>query len=254
MGLKMNFVLSIAGLVIAIVGCVLIVRLSFSQQAGLSEQKISAMIEEKTKTYVTEEKVKEIIKEAIAALKPTTSKKEERSEQMLPKIKGKKVVMIIARNNFRDEELEIPKDIFEKQGAKVTIASSSLSKATGMLGLVVKPDILLSDVKVEDYDAVIFVGGSGASEYWNNQTAHSIAKKTLDSNKLLCAICIAPVTLANAGVLKGRKATVWPSEKGKLGSSYTGASVEIDGNIITADGPASATKFAQAIVSALSKK
>ena len=254
----MNSILSITALVIAIVGCVLIIRASFFRPAPLSEEKVSAMIEEKTKTFVTKEKVKGIIKEAIAALKPAASKKvikkEERSEQMLPKIKGKKVVMIIARNNFRDEELEIPKDIFEKQGAKVTIASSSLNKATGMLGTVVNPDILLSDVKVQDYDAVIFVGGPGASEYWNNKTAHAIAKKTLDFNKLLCAICIAPVTLANAGVLKGRKATVWPSEKGKLGPSYTGASVEIDGNIITADGPTSATKFAKAIVSALSKK
>ena len=70
MGVKMNFVLSIVALVIAIVGCVLAVRLSFFQPAPLSEEKVTAMIEEKTKTYVTEEKVKEIVEGAIAALKP----------------------------------------------------------------------------------------------------------------------------------------------------------------------------------------
>ena len=70
MGVKMNFVLSIVALVIAIVGCVLAVRLSFFQPTPLSEEKVTAMIEEKTKAYITEEKVMEIVEGAIAALKP----------------------------------------------------------------------------------------------------------------------------------------------------------------------------------------
>jgi 16S rRNA A1518/A1519 N6-dimethyltransferase RsmA/KsgA/DIM1 with predicted DNA glycosylase/AP lyase activity len=70
MGAKMNFVLSIVTLVIAIVGCVLAVRLSFFGPAPLSEDKVAAMIEEKTKTYVTEEKVKEIVEGAVTALIP----------------------------------------------------------------------------------------------------------------------------------------------------------------------------------------
>jgi|GEM_PF-2866986 len=70
MGVKMNFVLPIVALVIAIVACVLAVRLSFFQPAPLSEEKVSVMIEEKTKTYITEEKVKEIVEGVIAALKP----------------------------------------------------------------------------------------------------------------------------------------------------------------------------------------
>lgn len=174
-----------------------------------------------------------------------------------PKIQGKKVVMIIASKNFRDEELETPKSILEKQGAKVTIASSSLDTAAGMLGAKIKPDILISDVNVADYDAIIFVGGSGASEYWNDSTAHEIARRAMEQNKLLCAICIAPVTLANAGVLDGKKATAWSSEKGKLelqGVTYTGANVQVDGKIITADGPTAAKQFGEAIVKALAAK
>jgi len=78
MGVKMNFVLSIVALVIAIVGCVLVVRLSFFQPAPLSEEKVSALIEEKTKTYITEEKVKEIVEGAIAALKPAVPEEHEK--------------------------------------------------------------------------------------------------------------------------------------------------------------------------------
>ena len=78
MGVKMNFVLPIVALVIAIVACVLAVRLSFLQPAPLTEEKVSALIEEKTKTYITEEKVKEIVEGAIAALKPTVPEEQEK--------------------------------------------------------------------------------------------------------------------------------------------------------------------------------
>ena len=70
MGVRMNFVVSIVALVIAIVGCLLAVRLTL-QPAPLSEEKVSAVVEEKTKTFVTEEKVKEIVEGAVATLKPT---------------------------------------------------------------------------------------------------------------------------------------------------------------------------------------
>ena len=66
--------------------------------------------------------------------------------------------MIIAHSNFRDEELTIPKAIFEKNGYSVTVASSSLLESTGMMGLKVKPKILLDDINILEYDAVIFVG------------------------------------------------------------------------------------------------
>ncbi len=171
-------------------------------------------------------------------------------------IKGKKVVIIIAKNNFRDEELLEPKAILEKNGAAVTIASSSLKESKGMLGAKVSPDILFTDIAVGDYDAVIFVGGTGSSEYWDNPTAHTIAKVANKANKIVGAICIAPVTLAKAGLLKGKKATTYSSTVNDIkseGANYTGEGVERDGNIITADGPASAKKFGEAIVKALQK-
>ena len=170
------------------------------------------------------------------------------------KLEAKKILMIIASNNFRDEELQVPKGIFEGEGAKVTIASSSLEESTGTLGATAKPDVLIGDVEAQDYDAVIFVGGAGSSEYWEDAKAHEIVRSTLEKGKLLGAICIAPVTLANAGVLNGKKATVWNSEAGKLrqkGAIYTGAGVEVDGNIITADDSHSAKEFGEAFVDAL---
>jgi len=174
--------------------------------------------------------------------------------EKMVELKEKKVLMIIAERNFRDEELLKPRKILEDGGVKVIVASTSLQQARGMLGATVKPDILLSSVKVQDYDVITFVGGSGASQYWNDPLAHSVAQEAVEKGKILCAICIAPVTLANAGVLSGKKATVFSSEISKLeakGAIYTGKPVQVEGKIITGEGPQAAEEFGEAIVKAL---
>ncbi len=166
----------------------------------------------------------------------------------------KKILMIIAHQNFRDEELFIPKKIFENEGYTVVIASTSLKPAKGMLGSMVTPQILIDKVKVDEYDAIVFVGGVGAQEYFHNTVAHKIAREAVSKGKVLGAICLAPRILAEAGVLKGKKATVWFSEGKALeakGAHYTGKPVEIDGKIVTASGPYAAEEFAKSILKLL---
>jgi protease I len=170
--------------------------------------------------------------------------------------KMKKILLIIAHRGFRDEELLKPKKIFEENGFKTVIASTSLKTAEGMLGTRIKPDILINDINVNDYEAVVFVGGMGASCYWNDPLAHTIAQDFYNKGKIVSAICIAPVILANAGLLKDKKATVWESEAGQLknkGAQYTGRPVEKDGKIITASGPFAAEEFGRAILEELLK-
>lgn len=171
------------------------------------------------------------------------------------KITGKKILIVIASDKFRDEEYRHPRTVLEKEGAKITVGSSSLNISNGVKGMEkVKPDVLLKDVSVSDYDAVLFVGGAGAREYFTNPAAHKIAREMFNENKILSAICIAPAILANAGLLKGKKATVFSSEIDTIkakGANYTGNPVEQDGKIITAIGPEAAYEFGNKIVEAL---
>ncbi len=160
----------------------------------------------------------------------------------------KKVLMVIAPEKFRDEEYREPRRILEEKGCRVTVASRTTGPSTGMLGMVVRPDVALDAVKAAEFDAVIFVGGAGAEAYYGDTRAHALAVEILKGGKPLGAICVAPTILANAGVLKGRQATVWPSQSKALvagGASYTARPVEKDGTIITADGPASAIEFGE---------
>ena len=164
---------------------------------------------------------------------------------------AKTVAMIIARKDFRDEEFLEPKKVLEKAGIKIVVFSSTLNEAKGMLGAIVRPDQLLDDLNFDEFDGVVFVGGGGCSEYFNNKKALEIANTFYSKNKLISAICIAPQTLANAGILKGKKVCCFPSVKdgvAKKGALIQNDGVSVDGNIITATGPEYATKFGNAIV------
>jgi len=168
-----------------------------------------------------------------------------------------KAVMIIASSDFRDEELLLTKGSLETNRIEVVIASSSRAPSRGMLGTVIRPDMLIEDINVADYDAVIFVGGQGAKEFWNNQVAHNIAIEAQKQEKFIGAIWLAPVTLARAGLLKNKKATVFSSASRKItdeGAKYTAKSLEIDGNIITAEGPEASREFGDALAVALVRK
>jgi protease I len=168
--------------------------------------------------------------------------------------KTKKVVLIIAPENFRDEELFNTQNALTDINAEITIASSKTGSIKGMLGGKAEAAMLIDDITVDDYDAVVFIGGSGAKEYFNNKIALNIARQAKEKNKLLAAVCIAPTILANAGILKNVRVTSFPSEQGllkKAGASFTGADVEKDGLIITGSGPKASEKFGKALADAL---
>jgi protease I len=165
------------------------------------------------------------------------------------------VLMIIAPVKFRDEELFHTKEELERLGHKIIIASKKLGKCTGMLGGTAEATVSIDKVSEKDYDAVVFVGGSGAQVYFLDKSAQKIAKDLFNAGKIVAAICIAPTILANAGVLKGRRATCYPGEQDNLEDNdcrYTGKSVEFDDKIVTANGPASARLFGKKLAEMLS--
>ena len=168
----------------------------------------------------------------------------------------KSIVMIVAFRDFRDEEYFIPKEIFEKSGIKVKTASAEKGTALGNDGGEAEVDFLLTEINPAKFDAIIFVGGSGALKFLDNENSYNLINDAFSKDKILAAICIAPVILANAGVLRGKKATVWSSAVDKSairilkdsGVIYENEDLAIDGKIITASGAHVAGKFAENIV------
>ena len=161
-----------------------------------------------------------------------------------------KVLFVIAPIKFRDEELFQPKEVLEEAGHSCTIASTRTEECTGMLGATVTPDLNVSDVSVDEYDAVVMVGGVGVYELVDNEDVLRIFRDAKEEDMLIGAICAGPLVLASAGILKGVTATLYPTpesvEKFKsLGANYVKEDVVIDGNIITACGPQVAREFGE---------
>ncbi|MGB2805190.1 MAG: DJ-1/PfpI family protein [Candidatus Zixiibacteriota bacterium] len=182
---------------------------------------------------------------------------EEQSVRPSHSLEGKKVAIVVGQRYFKDEELNIPKALFEMEGALVTIVSSKLDTAEGDGGTKVQPDVLIDSLDMGNFDALVFIGGSGVKrDFWENPRAHAAAQEALEQDKVLAAICWGPVVLANAGVLEGRRATGHKAQGAheilmSKGCEYTGDSVTVDGNIITAYGPGCADSFAVTIIQAL---
>jgi len=159
--------------------------------------------------------------------------------------------MIIAQKEFRDEEYFVPKRILEDAGVKVVTASINAGSALGKLGGEAQVDISINSADIDDYHGIVFIGGGGAEVYFENETAHALAREARDEGKIVAAICIAPSILANAGILIGKHATAYQSQKKNLedkGALWTGIDLEVDGRIITANGPDAAKKFGEVIL------
>lgn len=167
---------------------------------------------------------------------------------------GKKAALIIAGQNYHDAELFDTKRVLDAAQVQTFIAGPRRGVARGSLGVAAEVTVLVNQLTVNDYDAIIFIGGLGAVDYFGNPAALNIVREAIRSGKVLGAIGIAPTILANAGVLAGVRATSLLSEQSRLvqaGAIYTGAPVEWERLIITATGPEAAPLFGKTVVEML---
>ena len=178
------------------------------------------------------------------------------------KEENKKIAMIIAFKDFRDEEYFKPRQIFEAAGADVKTVSNEKGTAIGADGGEVEVDLLVSEINPASFDAVVFIGGPGCLENLDNEDSYQVVKDTISQNKVLASICISPTILAKAGVLAGKRATVWTSPLDKSavrvlednGAIYEDKPVVIDGKIVTGSGPDAAEEFGKKIIQVLTEE
>jgi protease I len=168
-----------------------------------------------------------------------------------------KLLVAIAPDRYRDEELDNPLAVFRKAGIRTDIASVTTGTCTGMLGGTAHASVTFDHADPSLYDGIVIIGGTGSPAYlWENTDLARLVKTLYSEKKVVAAICLSPVVLARAGILKGRKATLYrtPESLAEMkagGAVVVQAPVVIDGTVITADGPGSATAFGETIVSAL---
>ncbi len=167
------------------------------------------------------------------------------------------VLMVVAPIDFRDEELLDPKDALEEAGHQVTVGSLTRGKCSGVKGTQVPATVALAEARPDDYGALVFVGGDGARVLFDDPSAQKLSKEMRKQQKIVAAICIAPVILARAGVLVHRHVSVFPTERIEIaehGAFPVTAPVTIDDNVVTANGPVAAKAFGAQLVSMLARR
>lgn len=168
-----------------------------------------------------------------------------------------KLLLAIAPERYRDEELDIPKKVFEEAGIDVDIASTIAGTCTGMLGATAEAVMTFDDVNPDAYAGIVVVGGAGSEDHlWGNARLVSLVRSFFEQGKVVAAICLAPVVLARAGILSGRQTTVYQSpaaiqEMKKAGANLLNIPVVADMQVVTANGPGAAAQFADTIISKL---
>jgi len=140
---------------------------------------------------------------------------------------------------------------------EVTVITAGLDKrpVCASRGAVLVPDTTLDEVMDARLDMIVLPGGLPGADHLNNdERIHTLLKRLSREGKYTCAICAAPIILAKAGLLAGKRATSYPGILEKMapaGVALTGAAVEVDGTVITSRGPGTAMDFALTLLEVL---
>lgn len=179
---------------------------------------------------------------------------------MSDNLKGTKVA-ILATDGFEQSELEEPKKALEEAGAEVFIIAPEGGEIKGWdetdWGKSVKVDVLLGDTIPETYDALVLPGGvMNPDKLRVNNKVIDFVKSFFDAGKPVGAICHAPWTLINVGVVKGRKMTSWESLQKDLenaGAEWIDSEVVVDNGLVTSRKPADLPAFNKKLIEEISE-
>ena len=167
------------------------------------------------------------------------------------------MVLVFLANGFEETEAIAPIDILRRNGQKVVTVGIGDDVITSAHGVTVVPDVTEADIDTgDDIDMIVLPGGMpGTLNLEKSRTVQDMIDFCVRNGKFIGAICAAPSILGRKGLLKGKKATCFPGFEELLeGAEFTGAPVELDGNIITARGAGVALEFGLKLVEALSGK
>ncbi len=179
---------------------------------------------------------------------------------MSTELRGKKVAFV-ATDGFEQVELTDPKKNLEDAGATAEVVSIKSGEIKGWdqtdWGKTVKVDKTFDQAKPGDYDILVLPGGQiNPDKLRVNERAVAFIKEFAQSGKPVAAICHGSWTLIEAGVVKGRTMTSWPSVKTDLknaGANWVDQEVVQDGNFITSRKPEDIPAFSKKIIEVASE-
>src|SRR5512136_3137298 len=171
---------------------------------------------------------------------------------------GKRIAILVEQD-FEDAELTEPLRAMKAAGARVMLVGSGSQKSyRGKRGTAeVKVDADADQVRADYFDAIIIPGGYAPDKMRLHKPMIDLVRKAHDLGRLVAAICHGPQLLISAEVVRGRKATSWPSiaiDLKNAGAEWVDEPVVQDGKMITSRQPADLPEFNAAIIAALQEQ
>ena len=173
----------------------------------------------------------------------------------MPKIENARI-LVVATHGFEQSELEFPRDQLRVKGAKVDVATLDGKAITGWEGTdwgrEAEADLRIVEAKAEDYDAIVLPGGQINPDLLRVEAdAISLIKAFYAKGKVVAAVCHAPWLLVEAGLVKGRQVTSYPSIRTDVenaGGLWQDKEVVADLGLVTSRKPEDLKAFVSKIV------
>ena len=165
-------------------------------------------------------------------------------------------VLIVATDGFEEWELFGPREILQKRGAEVVLASLKRDPIQATIhddpGRTIRPDLTVDDALADDFDALILPGGvRNPDQLRMHPRVIELIGEFDRQGKPIAAICHGPWLLVEADLLRGRTATSWPSIRTDLknaGANVVDEAAVTDGNIVTSRKPDDVEAFTNALI------
>jgi len=158
--------------------------------------------------------------------------------------------LILVADNVEDIEFFYSYYRLREEGIEVDVASSDGGKILGKHGYDFTCNMSFSEANADDYDLLILPGGKAPETVRLQPAAVEIARKMIESDKTVAAVCHGVQTLISANVLHGRTGTCWKGIRDDLkaaGAKYLDQEVVVDGNLITSRSPEDMPAFCREI-------
>jgi protease I len=165
-------------------------------------------------------------------------------------------ILIVATDGFEEWELFGPREILQKRGAEVVLASLKRDPIQATVhddpGKTIRPDLTVDEANADDFDALILPGGVRNPDTLRlHGNVIELIRAFDRQGKPIGAICHGPWLLVEADLLRGRRATSWPSIRTDLknaGANVVDEAAVTDGNIVTSRKPDDVEAFTDALI------
>ena len=179
---------------------------------------------------------------------------------MTGRLEGRRIAFLTANEGVEQVELTAPWEAVRGEGAEPVLLAPEVGPVQAYnhldRGYAFTATVAVADALPEDYDALVLPGGvANPDQLRTFPHAVHFVRQFAGTGRIVAAICHAPWTLIDAGLVDGRHLTSWPSLRTDLvhaGARWSDEPLVIDGNLVSSRSADDLPEFCEAVIDRVS--